>query len=266
MSIKPHWSPDADYTRTPFFIRRMDTSGYVKSSQVPVADLPLVGFIYVTDGEVLIDVNGSSFLCQPGQVLLIPAQSPFSIRYYKDAIGFTGGFSPAFLSETKALRFLSEPVHQGFWFDEAAFMGMLFSMLETAFEQGDSAFIEKGIGLFLCKIKPGHLSVPHPAVSQFLESVFDPEKLPGTIASYAGELNISQNYLSKLIKNATGHSVGEWIDIVRIQRSKHLLASTSVSIIDVAASVGIEDQSYFSRLFKKETGMTPSAFRKKMQG
>lgn len=60
-------------------------------------------------------------------------------------------------------------------------------------------------------------------------------------------------------------SVRAWIDIVRIQRSKRLLSETRQSVIDVAATVGIEDQSYFSRLFKKETGLTPSAFRKEMQ-
>ena len=90
--------------------------------------------------------------------------------------------------------------------------------------------------------------------------------MPGTLAEYAREAAISENYLSRLVKKATGRSVGAWIDIVRIQRAKRLLSETRQSIIDIAATVGIEDQSYFSRLFKKETGLTPSAFRKKMQG
>jgi AraC-like DNA-binding protein len=90
--------------------------------------------------------------------------------------------------------------------------------------------------------------------------------MPGTIAFYADEAGISENYLSRLVKQATGRSVGAWIDIVRIQRAKRLLSSTDLPVIDIAASVGVEDQSYFSRLFKKETGITPSAFRKKMQG
>ena len=54
--------------------------------------------------------------------------------------------------------------------------------------------------------------------------------------------------------------------LTRIQRAKRMLSESKLPVIDVAANVGIEDQSYFSRLFKKETGMTPSAFRKKMQG
>jgi len=263
---KPHWSPDADYSSCPFFIRRMDTVGYFKPSEAPAAQLPLVCFIYVTSGEVLVDVDSVPFLCQPGQILLIPQQHRFTIRYYSSAIGYTGGFSPSGLADSKPLRYLSAPLHQGFWFDEGAFMAELFNMLATSFEKGDSVFIEKGLDLLLSRIKPNLPTTMPAAVSLFLESVFDPDRMPGTIASYAEEAGISENYLSRLVKLSTGRSVGGWIDIVRIQRAKRLLSSTDLPIIDIAASVGVEDQSYFSRLFKKETGITPSAFRKKMQG
>lgn len=266
MNPDAHWHQRADFSHTPFFIRKMDTSGFIKPAEVPVARLPFIGFIFITSGEVLVDVEGNPFLCQPGQILLIPAQAAFSIRYYRDAVGFTGGFYPAILSDTKPLRYLSAPLHQGFWFDEGAFVGMLFKMLASSFDRDDLVFIEKGLDLLLSRIKPDLGATVHPAVNQFLETVFNPEKRPGTLASYADEIGISENYLSRLIKQSTGRSVGAWIDIVRIQRAKQLLASTGLSIIDVATSVGVEDQSYFARLFRKETGMTPSAYRRKMQG
>ncbi len=266
LSYKPHWSPDADYASCPFFIRRMDTVGFIKPAEAPVANLPLIGFIYVTSGEVLIDVDGTPFLCQPGQILLIPQQHPFAIRYYQSAIGYTGGFAPSAVADSKPLRYLSAPLHQGFWFDEGAFMAELFNMLATSFEKGDSIFVEKGLDLLLSRIKPNLPATIPGAVTSFLESVFDPRRTPGTIASYAEKAGISENYLSRLVKQSTGRSVGAWIDIVRIQRAKRLLSFTSLPIIDIAASIGVEDQSYFSRLFKKVTGTTPSAFRKKMQG
>lgn len=265
-AYKPHWSPDADYSSSPFFIRRMDTAGYFKPAEVPVAQLPLIGFIYVTSGEVLVEVNGLPFLCQQGQILLIPQQHPFAIRYYRNATGYTGGFAPSGLPDPKPLRYLSAPLHQGFWFEEGAFVTELFHMLAISFEKGDSVFVEKGLDLLLTRMKPNLPATLPPAVSLFLESVFNPDRMTGTIASYAEEAGISENYLSRLVKQSTGRSVGAWIDIVRIQRAKRLLSSTSLSIIDIAASVGVEDQSYFSRLFKKETGITPSSFRKKMQG
>ncbi len=181
-------------------------------------------------------------------------------------MGYTGGFAPSFLPDSKPLRFLSVPLHQGFWFDEGAFMAELFNMLANSFEKGDNVFVEKGLDLLLSRLKPNLPAVIPVAVSSFLESVFSPDRMPGTLADYAREAGISENYLSRLVKQSTGRSVGAWIDIVRIQRAKRLLSSTQLSMIDIAASVGVEDQSYFSRLFKKGTGMTPSLFRKKMQG
>ena len=244
----------------------MDTVGFIRPAEAPVARLSLVGFLYITSGEVLVDVDGTPFLCQSGQILLIPQQHPFAVRYYQSAMGYTGGFSPSILADSKPLRYLSAPLHQGFWFDEGAFMEELFNMLAMAHQQGDSVFVEKGLDLLLSRIKPDiHAAIPAP-VSTFLESVFDPGRMPGTLAGYAAAAGISENYLSRLVKQSTGRSVGAWIDIVRIQRAKRLLSSTDRSIIDIAVSVGVEDQSYFSRLFKKGTGMTPSAFRKKMQG
>ena len=255
-----------DFSSIPFFIRRMDTTSYVRPLEVPEAHIPLIGFIYVASGEVLIEVDSMPFLCQPGQILLIPQQSNFAIRFYQDAIGYTGGFAPFILSDTRPLRYLSAPLHQGFWFDEGAFMSELFNMMANSFEKGDQLFVEKGLDLLLSRIKPAREASFPASVSHFLESVFNPGKMPGTIASYASEIGISENYLSRLVKKHTGRSVGAWIDIVRIQRAKRLLSDTSHPIIDIAAAVGIDDQSYFSRLFKKETGLTPSVFRKKMQG
>ena len=57
MDIKSHWNPDADFSACPFFIRRMDTVGFIQASEVPAAQLPLFGFIYVASGEVLVDVS-----------------------------------------------------------------------------------------------------------------------------------------------------------------------------------------------------------------
>ena len=263
---KAHWNPEADFSSTSFFIRRMDTSGYTKAAETPEARLPLVSFIFVASGEVLVEVEGSPFLCQPGQILLIPRQSPFAIKFYRNAIGFTGGFAPSILSDSKPLRFISSPIQQAFWFDEGVFIGELFNMLAKSFDKDDRVFIEKGLDLLLSRIKPMQEVAFPAAVSRFLESVFNPARMPENIAYYASEISISENYLSRLVKKSTGRSVGAWIDIVRIQRAKRLLAETQESIINISSMTGIEDQSYFSRLFKKETGLTPSAFRKKMQG
>ena len=266
MQTKPHWKPDIDYLSCRFFIRRMDASHQVKTAEIPVARLPLIGFIYVTSGEVLVEADGNPYLCQPGHVLIIPAQCPFSICYYHDAAGYTGGFNASALTDARALRFITAPLHQAFWFDEGVFMCELFNMLLISFEKNDQIFIEKGLDLFLSRIKSGQPPVIPDTVNRFLESVFNPDNDIRTLSSYAIQAGISENYLSRQIKQHTGRSVGAWIDIVRTIRAKKLLTDSSVPIIDVATAVGLDDQSYFARFFKRQTGMTPSEFRKAMQG
>ena len=145
-------------------------------------------------------------------------------------------------------------------------MGELFNMLLSSFQRGDSVFIEKGLDLFLSRIKAGKSPVVPQAVNGFLESLFDPGSEIGNLTVYASAAGISENYLSRQVRQSTGHSVGNWIDIARLVRAKRLLADTSLPIIEVATAVGLEDQSYFARFFRIKTGQTPSEFRKAMHG
>lgn len=266
MPNRPHWNPDMENSSCRFYIRRMNTVNPARTNEIPVARLPLVGFIFVTKGEVLVEADGNPYLCQPGHILIIPAQCQFAISYYNDAGGYTGALDPTALSDSKPLRFMTQPVHQAFWFDEAVFMGELFKMILASFEKGDKVFVEKALDLFLSRIKSGQSQVIPQAVNIFLESVFNPQHTIGNISVYAQAAGISENYLSRQVKQSTARSVGAWIDIARLARAKRLLTETSMPIIDVASAVGLDDQSYFARFFKKETGLTPSEFRKSMQG
>ena len=57
-------------------------------------------------------------------------------------------------------------------------------------------------------------------------------------------------------------SFTEYLNEVRIKRSRELLKDTDMEILDIALFVGYEDQSYFTKVFKKITGNTPRKFRK----
>ena len=146
----------------PFFIRRMDSGGAVKAGDGPRESLPMVGFIYLTSGEILVEVDGRTFLCGPGHLMLIPENRPFAILHYSDAEGYKGGF--------RYLQFLGEPLQQAFWFDEGVFMGELFNMLLSSFQRGDDVFVEKGLDLFLSRIKSGK-SPAAEATYELLEDV-----------------------------------------------------------------------------------------------
>lgn len=78
----------------------------------------------------------------------------------------------------------------------------------------------------------------------------------------ASELCIGRVQLNRKLKAITGCKTTEYILNMRMMKAKKLLSSTDLSIGDVALQCGIEDVGYFSTLFRKNTGMTPTAWRK----
>lgn len=83
-----------------------------------------------------------------------------------------------------------------------------------------------------------------------------------TVKSVAEKIQIDRTYLYRLFKEETGMSVIEYINWCRIRRACTMLSNTSAQIKDVALSVGFSDQLYFSKVFKKINGITPTEYRK----
>ncbi|UJL46974.1 helix-turn-helix transcriptional regulator [Virgibacillus sp. NKC19-16] len=69
------------------------------------------------------------------------------------------------------------------------------------------------------------------------------------------------SHLSRKFKQETDMTITGYQQMIRINKAKHLLKNESISIEEIAWLVGYEDSSYFSRVFKKETGKTPSQYR-----
>lgn len=71
---------------------------------------------------------------------------------------------------------------------------------------------------------------------------------------------VSPSHLSFLFRQGTGESIKQYIIAMRMERAKRLLTSGELSVAEVARAVGIADEVYFARLFKKTTGSTPGQF------
>ena len=83
------------------------------------------------------------------------------------------------------------------------------------------------------------------------------------LADISADYNLSIGHLSNMIKKETGMTFTEHITKKRIEESKKLLTDEKFSVIEVAEKVGYHDYFYFTKLFKKQTGISPSKFRKK---
>ncbi|MDR2085051.1 MAG: helix-turn-helix domain-containing protein [Bacteroidales bacterium] len=78
---------------------------------------------------------------------------------------------------------------------------------------------------------------------------------------YAEKLNISETYLNEAVKKTTGFTAGYWIKDYVMLEAKRLLSHTEMNVKEIAHTLGYDDHTYFSKLFRQTTGITPLAFR-----
>ena len=75
-------------------------------------------------------------------------------------------------------------------------------------------------------------------------------------------LHVNSSYFSALFRQEISMTFTDYLNQLRIGQASHLLTDTELSIMEIAASVGFDDQSYFTRVFRKYKGITPHAYRK----
>jgi two-component system response regulator YesN len=85
-----------------------------------------------------------------------------------------------------------------------------------------------------------------------------------TLTKLAERYNISAGHLSSLLKEELGMPFSEYITSKRIQRAKELLDDESLSVDAIAREVGYKDYFYFTKVFKKAVGISPSKYRKNL--
>ena len=81
-----------------------------------------------------------------------------------------------------------------------------------------------------------------------------------SLEDVAEQVNISPQYFSKLIKKTTGFNFIDWLSMLRVKKAKELLTNSNLTVKEVCFMVGYKDPNYFSRIFKKRIGITPSEF------
>jgi two-component system response regulator YesN len=82
-----------------------------------------------------------------------------------------------------------------------------------------------------------------------------------SIAAIASFVYLTPTYICLLFKQETGMTINEYVIRVRIEEAKQQLKDPGNKLYDICYAVGYKDPSYFSKLFKKHTSLTPSEFR-----
>ena len=97
---------------------------------------------------------------------------------------------------------------------------------------------------------------------RFISLVKEHYKQERTIGFYANQLSITPHYLSALIKQTSGETVMQWINKMVILKSKELLREGNLLVYEISNELNFPNPSFFSRFFKKQTGITPFQYQK----
>ena len=145
---------------------------------------------------------------------------------------------------------------------------------EEPYHIGDLAFgpddllerLTELVRLALLEVNQGGASLAERKVLEFRSLVAQHyQDMELSIHEVSQRLAISPSYLSKILRRHLFRSFVEYVTEFRVERAKEMMAGTDLPTYEVAERVGYPDARYFSSIFKKQTGITPSEFRQQVR-
>lgn len=260
-----------------FFVVRVEELIRLMKLPVPPARTNTHTLIYLTQGEAIMRIGSETYRIMKDECLIVAAGQVFSfdnvdmnkgylINFHEDVI--IGKFD--LLKDFKFLRVWGNPkISLGT--QTSVFVRQLAERLLLDYETNglqNRDIIQSYLMALLCEVngvyEAGSDTSLRKAIdisNRFRELLFSHIKSKHLVSDYASLLNITANHLNKSVKGVTGKSPTKWIDEAIVLEAKVLLYQSNLSISEIATEVGLLDQSYFSRLFKKYEGTTPLQFR-----
>lgn len=219
--------------------------------------------IFVSGGKQYTVKENEGFLIFPGEVAYYEADESTPWTYFW--IGFSGGGK---LMQELGLS-AEEPV---FTFLNKNELTSVFTAMEKADETRTEGQLKLVGNLFmlLSEISPrSSLSIPSAGlgtkedyVEHAIHYIQQNYALKTTVNGIAAHLGIHRSYFTSIFKEHTHMSPQAFLLWVRMNKAKELLADEKLNVLGVAHSVGYEDALLFSRIFKKQVGISPREYRK----
>ncbi|MCK8520453.1 helix-turn-helix transcriptional regulator [Aquimarina sp. D1M17] len=225
--------------------------------------------------------NGALIFIAPRQVLqwdnsVVFERKGFSINFHEDFLKGT-----ALAQQIKKYGFFSYSINEALHLSpkEEKQIESIVNNIETEYQNNQDKFSKEIIISQLdTLLKYAHRfyerqflnrkDLSHDLLEQFnaqLSEYFETGQLQEngipSIEQIADKLAVSQRYLSDTLKKETGKTTTEHLHLHLIDEAKNMLLQPNKSISDVAYELGFEYPPYFSRLFKKKLGISPSAYR-----
>ena len=100
-------------------------------------------------------------------------------------------------------------------------------------------------------------------IENYIEKNLD-KKL--SLTDIAASVHMNKSYISRVFKEKMGENLFDYINKRKIEKAKTLIKNNVLRMYEIALSVGMEDTAYFSRVFKKYEGISPSEYQKELRG
>lgn len=235
-------------------------------------------FILVTGGSGSHDIDFTTYALQPNRLFLIAPGQVHAWNEVNHVKGFVLLFTDNFVALSKGRKLLANwPLFQA---GQVCSLDIANPDIEKWIEQFETMEAELtiaddytrdaifyAIGNLLVRasrqyeLTNANSSPSHDLLFRFQELIEKNFATLKTPKEYAALLHLTPNYLNSFCKARSGKSAGELIRQRIILEAKRLLAHTQLPVAQVAYQLNFSDNSYFGRFFKKNTGITPDAFR-----
>lgn len=149
----------------------------------------------------------------------------------------------------------------------------LFNILIETFRLKQSYYDENCQGILLSllsiigkKIYEASVNIQYGIrrqINEICRDIYSDYSCDFSVSDFAKRCNLSKSRFSHVFTLTMGISPGHYVIRAKIDVSKEFLKNTDYSVLQIANNVGFESQNYFSRIFKKYTGLSPSDYRKK---
>lgn len=113
------------------------------------------------------------------------------------------------------------------------------------------------------KIKDGFLTEEIDLASMYFNEHYNEEI---SVEEYAASRHMSVSWFIRVFKQYTGTTPMQYVLSIRIANAQNLLEATDYNIAEISSMVGYDNPLYFSRIFKKQRGLSPSEYRKHIRG
>lgn len=267
-----------------FFIVKVEDMYRLVTQSVPASRSTNHSCLFITSGEASMKIGSELYTIHKNEMLFVPAGQVFSFKSGEVNKGYLCNFHTDILTgkyntqePLKAFEFLRVWGNPMVSLDKqtAGFVVHLFKRLLFDYSRNglrNPEIIQPYLTTLLFEVKQlykpltdNHQTAAINITNRFKELVFTNIRTRHLVTDYATLLNISPNHLNKSVKAVTAKSPARWIDEAIVLEAKVLLSQSDLTISEVAQEVGFEDQSYFTRLFKKYEGITPTDFRRKIE-